>query len=339
MTSRRVFLAGAVTTLAAPLAAEAQVAGRVPRVGILVTTSSLDEIAGPEPRHPHIRAFLRALRDLGYVDGQNLITERRSAEGKWDRLPELAAEIVRLGAEVVVVPSGTVARRVREVTTSVPIVVVAGGEFVRQGLVSSLAKPGGNVTGLTSDVSPGLEAKRLELLKDVLPSLSRVGVLFPAPERWSPTSLATAQREIRAAAHALALQVLSREIAARDAVDAAFASLRKDRAEAVMVVPDTLAYAERYRYVESAARHRLPTIYEAPEFVEVGGLVSYGVSYLDLFRRAAGYVDKILKGAKPADLPVEQPTKFELVINLKTAKQMGLTIPQSVLFRADKVIR
>jgi putative ABC transport system substrate-binding protein len=324
---------------AVPLVAGAQQAGRVPRVGILVTTSPVGEITGPEPRHPHIKAFLRALRDLGYVEGQNLITDRRSAEGNWDRLPGLAGELVRLGVDVVAVSTGTAARRTREATTSVPIVVVAGGDLVAQGLVASLAKPGKNVTGLTSEISPGLEAKRLEVLKDALPRLSRVGVIFPTPERWSPTSATTAQRETQTAAHKLAIQILSRQIATPDAIDAGFASLKRDRAEAVMVIPDTLAYMERSRYTESALRHGLPTIYEAPEFVSVGGLMSYGVSYLDLYRRAATYVDKILKGARPADLPVEQPTKFEFVINLKTARALGLTIPPVVLARADEVIQ
>jgi putative ABC transport system substrate-binding protein len=183
-----------------------------------------------------------------------------------------------------------------------------------------------------------LKAKSLELLKEALPRLSRVGVLFPTTERWSPTSFTIVQGETERAAHALAIQILSRQIATREEIDATFAALKRDRAEAVMVVSDVLAYAERGRYIESAARHGLPTIHESREFVDAGGFMSYGVSYLDLFRRAT-YVDKILKGAKPGDLPIERPTKFELVINVKTAKALGLTIPPAVLARADEVIQ
>ena len=320
-------------TLLAPISTDAQQAGKVYRVGLIFTTAPVSEMAGPEPVHPPTRAFLHTLRSLGYVEGQNLVFERRSAEGKFERFTEIVAELVRLKTDVIVTVTNPLAQAAKQVTTTVPIVMVASVSPVETGLVASLARPGGNITGLTSNTGPEIEGKRLELLRDALPKISRVAY-FGMKTDWEGPS----GESVKAAAKALNVTLLHAEHAPNE-YSGAFAVIARQRPDALFVAFSGPAFAHRHLIVEFAIKNRLPGTYARREFVEAGGLMSYGVSSPDLFRRAATYVDKILKGAKPADLPIEQPTKFELVINLKTAKAMGLTIPQSVLIRADEVIQ
>ena len=290
-------------------------------------------MAGPEPFNP-VRAFVQGLRDLGYVEGQNLILERRSAEGRFERFGDIVAELVRLKADVIVTSGNPAARAAKAVTTTVPIVAVAVADPVADGLIQSLARPGGNVTGLTIRVGSEIEAKRLQLLKEMLPGVSRVAYLGSKENKdWeSPWG-----ESVRTAAQALGVTLALAEHTPRQYADA-FTVISRARAEALFVGPGPVAYADRALIVDFATRARLPSSFAFRESVELGGLMSYGVSVVDIFRRAAGYVDKILKGAKPADLPVEQPTKFELVINLKAAKALGLTVPPTLLARADEVI-
>jgi putative ABC transport system substrate-binding protein len=323
----------ALNILLAPLAADAQQAGKIYRVGLILTTSPVSEMAGPEPVHPPTRAFLHTLRSLGYVEGQNLVFERRSAEGKFERFTEIVAELVRLKTDVIVTVSTPLAQAAKQVTTTVPIVVVRSVSPVEAGLVASLGRPGGNITGLTTNTGPEIEGKRLELLKDALPKISRVAYLRMKTDWEGPLG-----ESVNAAAKALNVTLLHAQHTPNEYADA-FAVIARQRPDALLVTDSPPAYAHRHLIVEFAVKNRLPGMYPWREPVEAGGLMSYGVSISDLFRRAAGYVDKILKGAKPADLPIEQPTKFELVINLKTAKALGLTIPQSVLIRADEVIQ
>jgi putative ABC transport system substrate-binding protein len=334
VTDRRTFLAVAATTtlLAAPLGAGAQPAGKVYRVGLIFPSPPVSEMAGPEPVNVAARAFVRGLRALGYVEGRNLILERRSAEGRFERFAPIVAELVSLNVDVIVVSSTSLAQRAREVTTAVPIVMGAVADPVGSGLAQSLGRPGGNVTGLTSDVGPEIHGKRLELLKGAVPRASRVAFLG-ARQLWG----AVYEQSIKPGAKALGLTVFLAEHTPTD-YTGAFTLIRRERPDALFVAPSSENYAQRRLIVDFATSNRLPNIHAFRESVEVGGLMSYGVNVADLFRRAAGYVDKILKGAKPGDLPVEQPTKFELVINLKTAKALGLTIPQSLLLRADQVI-
>ncbi len=323
----------AVGLLAMPLAAEGQQAGKIYRVGLILTTSPVSEMAGPEPVHPPTRAFLHTLRSLGYVEGQNVVFERRSAEGKFERFTEIVAELVRLKTDVIVTVSTPLAQAAKQVTTTVPIVMVRSVSPVEAGLVASLGRPGGNITGLTTNTGPEIEGKRLELLKDALPKISRVAYLRMKTDWEGPLG-----ESVNAAAKALNVTLLHAQHTPNEYAGA-FAVIARQRPDALLVTDSAPAYAHRRLIVEFAVKNRLPGMYPWREPVEAGGLMSYGVSVSDLFRRAAGYVDKILKGAKPSDLPVEQPTKFELIINLKTAKALGLTIPQSVLIRADEVIQ
>jgi putative ABC transport system substrate-binding protein len=316
---------------AAPLAAEAQPAAKVARIGYLTPNLA---------SNPLLRdAFLQALRDLGYVEGRNLAIEYRDAEGNLERLPALAAELVALKVDVIFVGGGTrVTLAAMQATKTVPIVFTDVGDPVSSGLVTNLARPGGNVTGLSS-LGPELVGKRLELLKQAVPGVNRIAVLFlpgALGERTDKEMLTAAD----VAARSLGVQPQFVE-AARDPDEfaRAFSDMHSARAGAVTVLPSNRFRREHRRLVDLAAENRLPAVYTSREFVVAGGLMSYGANEPDLFRRAATYVDKILKGAKPGDLPVEQPTKFELVINLKTAKALGLTIPQSVLARADEVIQ
>ena len=314
--------------LAAPLAARAQPAGKVPRIGYL---APVFPCSGPVPS---LAAFRRGLRELGYVEGRTITIECRTAEGKPDRLAQLAVDLVQLHVEIIVAAGGEpVARAARQATSTVPIVMTNGGDPVRSGLVASLARPGGNVTGLVT-IAPELSVKRLELLREAFPNVSRVAVFRnPAnPEHDAPMA------EMERAAPGLGIHVQVVNVRDLADFDAAFSMISKGRAQALLTLPDPLTVAEARRIAEYAATHRLPAVYHRMESVDAGGLMAYGPSYADLFRRSATYVDKILKGAKPADLPVEQPMKFELVINLKTAKALGLTIPPSVLTRADQVI-
>ncbi|MBI4587724.1 MAG: ABC transporter substrate-binding protein [Candidatus Rokubacteria bacterium] len=321
----------ALGILATPLSAGAQQPGRVPRIGILLPGSP----PTPATPLPTLEAFLQGLRDLGYVEGRNVALEYRWAEGKLDPLSDLAAELVRLKVDVIVTHTAPAIQAAKKATSTVPIVMAAVGDPVVTGLVASLARPGGNITGL-SLLAPELAGKRLELLKETLPKLSRVAVLWNSA---SPAMVHTF-RQALVAAETLGVKFQSLEVQG-DPTDfeRAFSAITRERPDGLFVTLDPFTSRHRGRIAELAAKHRVPAMYELREFVDAGGLMAYGPSSRDLWRRAATYVDKILKGAKPADLPVEQPTKFELVVNLKTAKALGLTIPQSVLIRADHVIQ
>jgi putative ABC transport system substrate-binding protein len=314
-------------TLASVRLADAQQPKKVPRIGFLVATS-LSALAA------RTEAFRQGLRELGYVEGKNIIIEHRYAEGKLDRLPALAAELVRLKVYVIVASCPIPTRAVKEATNTIPIVMAQDQDPVGSGFVASLARPGGNITGL-STLSPELSGKRLELLKEFVPRLSRVAVL----ETSTNPGNAQALRETELAAKAFGVQLQHLDVLDPKDSETAFREASKGRADGVLVLQSPVFNSQRKQIVELAVKSRLPAIYYAPEWVEDGGLMSYGVSFIDLWRRAATYVDKILKGTKPADLPVEQPKKFEFVINLKAAKQIGLTIPPNVLARADKVIK
>jgi putative ABC transport system substrate-binding protein len=328
-----------LTLLAAPLAGEAQQqATKVYRIAFLEPGSPLSTLTGPEPSHPGFRAFVQDLRKLGYIEGQNLVIERRSAEGRYERLPDLAAELVRLKVDVIVVPTSTGTRAVKQATTTIPIVMAPVGDPLGMGLVTNLARPGGNVTGLSFVVDYSIDGKRLELLKEVLPRMARVGVIHQTPSTPG-RSLATEYKDVIVAAEALRVALVFAKVDQADQFPDAFTTLARAQVDAVLIEDNSHTYANGRLIVEFAAKHRLPAMYAFRETVEVGGLMAYGASVTDVIRRAAGYVDKILKGAKPGDLPIEQPTKFELVINLKTAKAIGLTIPPSVLARADEVIQ
>jgi len=325
--STAIFVVALVLSLvAAPLTGEAQQAGRVYRIGFLGATS----VSGYAPQ---VQAFRGGLRDLGYVEGKNLVIDFRWAEGNYARLPELAAELVLLKPDVLVThaPAGT--RAAKRATATIPIVMGVVGDAVAMGLVESLARPGGNVTG-SSFFFPELNAKRLEVLKEALPRLSRVGVLLN-PD--NPANVATL-RAMEETARSVKVQLHVVEVRSPAGFESAFATIVKGRAGALAVYDDAMLIAEAARIAALARKNRLPTI-GFIEYAKAGGLLAFGVNFPDLWRRAAGFVDKILKGAKPADLPVEQPTKFEVVVNLKTAKALGIKIPQAVLLRADEVIK
>jgi ABC-type uncharacterized transport system substrate-binding protein len=326
--NRRTFIVVAAGLLAVPLVGEAQQAAKIARIGWLG-----DNPAG----NPHLRqAFLQGLHDLGYVEGRNLVIEYRSAEGKVERFPALAAELVALKVDVLVAPGTRAALAAKQATRTLPIVLVAVGDPVTSGLVTSLARPGGNVTG-SSTYAPDLVGKCLEQLQQAVPGVSRVAVL------WEPGGLGKRTEQDMLKAADLAARVLGVRLQFVEArgpadFDRAFSDMTRARAGALTVLASVMFFNERRRLVDRAAQNRLLAVYVGKEFVDAGGLMAYGANRADMFRRAAIYVDKILKGAKPGDLPVEQPTKFELVINLKTAKALGLTIPQSILLRVDQVI-
>ena len=328
MIDRRTFLAGTgVALLAAPFAAEAQQAAKIARIGYL----SHNRAANP---HTH-EAFRQGLRDLGYVEGRNVVIEYRDAEGKFERLSALAAELAALKVDVIVAPATAGALAAKHATRTLPIVFAVAADPVTSGLVTSLARPGGNVTGL-SILAPELVGKNLELLTQGVPGVSRVAVLRQPGvlgERTEKDML----KEAEVAARALGVRPQFIEARGPDDFDRAFSEMIRVHAGALTVLPSTMFGSERRRLVDLAAKNRLPAMYSWREFVDAGGLMSYGPNVADNYRRAAAYVDKILKGAKPADLPVEQPTKFELVINRKTAKTLGLTIPPSLLQRADEI--
>ena len=307
----------------------AQSPAKPPRIGFL--TISLDATV------TRVDAFRQGLREQGYVEGQNVVVEYRSADGRIERLADLAAELVRLKPDVIVAVATPAARAARQATSTIPIVATAMGDPISDGLIASLARPGGNVTG-TTFLGPELVPKLFELIKEAVPSASRVAGLlhFGAfSERTTADMLSGAQ----AAARRLGVQFSLAGVRSPDELDKAFEALARERVDALVVLPSPMLFSVRKRIVELAARHRLPTIFNARESVDVGGMMAYGASLADLNRRSAVYVDKILKGARPSDLPVEQPTTFELSINLKTAHALGLTIPQSVLFRAHHVLR
>jgi len=325
---RREFIArSAMAILTLPMAAEAQPAEKVPKIGYLVLSPLAD------PPSTERTAFLEGLRDLGYVVGRNILIEYRAAAWNRELLPDLAAELVALKVDVIVaVPGATDAAR--EATTTIPIVVPAANDPVESGLVASLARPGGNITG-TALSTPELTGKRLQLLKEAFPKVSRVAVL------WSPAYEAAQLQWKATQAAARTLGVTLQSLAVRDPKDfpGAFSAMTRTRPDALLTIVSPLTTAYRPLIVEFATKHRLPTMFAVREDVEAGGLMSYAPNVPDTFRRAARYVDRILKGAKPGDLPLEQPTTFELVINLKTAKLLGLTLPQSLLLRADRIIQ
>jgi ABC-type uncharacterized transport system substrate-binding protein len=279
-------------------------------------------------------AFRQGLRELGYVEGKNIVIEWRYAEGKLDRIAALAAELVRLKVDIILTSGPSVTRAAKEATVTIPIVMTFDSDPVGDGFVASLARPGGNITGLSS-LAPELSGKRLEILREVVPKLSRLVVLGTSTAPGQAQML----REVELAAKALKLQVQYLDVLDSKDIETAFRAAGKGRADALLTLAGGILSSQRAQFVELAVKNRLPAIYHQNLFVEAGGLMFYGVNVLDLDRRAATYVDKILKGAKPADLPVEQPTKFELIINLKAAKQIGLTIPPNVLVRADRIIQ
>jgi putative ABC transport system substrate-binding protein len=326
MRTKIVDLALGAMLVALGSAAEAQEAKKVPRIGRIIFAAS------PNPaRH---EAFLQGLRELGYIEGKNIVLEYRHAEGKLDRLSALAAELVRLKVDIIVTSGATVTRAAKEATSTIPIVMAQDPDPVGNGFVASLARPGGNITGLAT-LRPEISGKRLELLREVVPKLSRVAVLGTSTMPGNAQALK--ETELAAGAFGVKLQYL--DVRSSKDIDIAFRAASKGRADAALILGGSVLLSQRTQIADLAVKSRLPAIYYDPQFVEAGGLMTYGVNLADLDRRAATYVDKILKGAKPADLPVEQPIKFEFIVNLKAAKQIGLTIPPNVLVRADKVIR
>jgi putative ABC transport system substrate-binding protein len=325
---RRAFVAGTVGVLATPPAARGQTAGEVRRVAYFFAGSAA---AATRP----IAAFRQGLRELGSVEGQSIVIDYRSAEGSLERLPDIAAEVVRLKPDVIVAGPTPAAVAAKNASSTIPIVMWAVGDPVGLGLVGSLARPGGNVTGLSFSVGSDNVVKALELLKEIVPRVRRVSVLSNPANPAHPRAVDA----IKAAAPSLGAQLQVLEARDRAELDVAFVAMAKERAGAVVVLTDTVFLLHRARLVDLAARNRLPSMHGLRDYVESGGLMSYGTNGPDLFRRAARFVDRILKGTKPADLPVEQPTTFELVINLRTAKALGLTIPPAVLARADEVIQ
>jgi ABC-type uncharacterized transport system substrate-binding protein len=330
---RRQFISVLTLSFAVPLVGEAQQTGKVYRVAVLywVTFPGLSQLL---PTAPQARRgpFLDAMRDLGYVEGRNLIVELLSFDGKPERAPDIMTELIRRGVDVIVSTANATTRAAKKATNSIPIVMVGNGEPVESGLVASLARPGGNVTGLADDTGPEVHGKRLALLKEIAPHISRVAFIG-GPGFWE---LAGA-KYVEAAAQSIGLRLFRAE-SGFDDLTPAFAVVTKQRADAIFAAWSPAIFAHRREIIEFAAKNHLPASYAFRQTVEDGGLMSYGVDRADLNRRAASYVDKILRGAKPADLPVEQPIKFELVINLKTAKALGLTIPPSLLARADQII-
>jgi len=316
-----------LTILAAPLGAEAQRAAKVPRVGLLIPVS-------PASGAPHVAAFRQGLGELGYIDGTNIVLEVRFSEGRHDRLPVLASELVRLKVDVIVAGSTPGALAAKNATDTIPIVIVTTGDPVARGLAASLARPGGNLTGVTT-LSKELSVKQLEVLKEAVPTVTRVAILVnPANPDTGP-----AVKGLEAAARVLGVQPQVVEVRDPNEFDNAFTAMSKEHAGALFVLGDPMFFTHRTRIVGLAAKSRLPAMYGHREFVDIGGLMFYGATLSDMWRRAATYVDKILKGARAGDLPIEQPMKFELVINLQTAKALDLTIPPLLLFQTTEVIQ
>ena len=327
MTKKIYRIALCTMLFALSFSAEAQQPTKIPRIGFLSGTSLSSTSA-------RVEAFRQGLRELGYVEGKNIVIEWRWAEGKLDRLPALAAELVRLKVDIIVAAGPAATRPAKEATSTIPIVMGFENDPVGSGVVASLARPGGNITGL-STLAPELSGKRLELLKEIVPKLSRVAVFGNSHEPGNAQSL----KEVELAAGAFGVKLQYLNVLSPKDIETAFRAASKGRADAVLMLQSPILLSQRIHVVELAVKNRLPATYPSSEFVQDGGLMSYGPSFTDLFRRAATYVDKILKGRTPADLPVEQPIKFELIINLKAAKQIGLTIPPNVVARAEKVIK
>ena len=310
----------------APLAAESQQGKGVARIGYLSAGS-------PAASSGRVESFRRGLRELGHIEGKNIAIEWRFAEGTPERMRELATELVRLKVDVIVAAGSTASRAAKQATSTIPIVMAQVADPVGSGLVAGLARPGGNATG-TSTIAPEISGKQLELLKELVPGLARVAIIGTSNNPGNAQTL----REAELAAGALGLRLQYLDVLASNDIEVAFRSASKARADAVIVLATPFSFLERRRIAQLAAAGRLPAMYWSSELAEAGGLMSYGVNYIELFRRAATFVDKILKGARPGDLPVERPTKFELVVNLRTARELGLTIPSSLLARADRVI-
>jgi len=323
---RRRFLTGAGALLAAPLTTLAEQAKPVRRIGFLGSSSV-------EQGRSRLAAFRQALRELGYAEGQDIVVDQRYASGRSEDLPKLAAELVRLKVDVLVTDGTPAARAAKRATATIPVIMGSAGNPVGAGLVASLARPGANITGL-SNSSSDLVIKRLELLKTVVPSTSHIAVLFNPANPTNPLEL----RQLQSVAPALGVTLSSFEVRGADDIERAYDEMRGQPRGAILLAGDGIFSLYRAHIVALAANSRLPTLYPARHFVDSGGLMSYATNFDDLYRRAASYVDKVFKGAKPADLPVEQPTRFELVINLKTAKELSITIPQSVLVRADELL-
>lgn len=322
---RRLAVAGGIALMAHPRIVFSQTPGKVWRVGVLSLSSGPSEVS---------EAFREGLRSLGYIEGHNVLIEFRWADGKNERLPEMAEELVRLKVDVIVAGAMSPVAAAKRATSTIPIVMSAPSDPIGGGLIASLARPGGNVTG-NSLVSTDLAGKRLQLLRELLPKVNRVATLVWDKSLTKPQFL----EQTRMAAKQLGITLVNQEVGTADALAGAFAAMQGERVEGLVVPISPFITEHRKQIAELAARHRLPAIYENRSNVEVGGLISYGPDILEMLRRAAIYVDKIFKGAKPADLPVQQPTKFEFIINLKTAKALGITIPQSLLLRADEVIQ
>ncbi len=331
MMTRRTFLCWlTLGILSMPLAGEAEQAERVYRVAVILAGSPVSGIS----KNPFLNAFTERLRELGYVEGQNILFARLSAEGRAERHGDLVAEALRLNPDVLVTVSSLMALVAKRATTTIPIVMATSIGPVERGIVPSLARPGGNITGLTIDAGPEFEGKRLELLKQVAPKTVRVAYIGPRyiwEGQWGAAA--------REAARALRIDLVFVETAAPEDIRDALVTARRERLDALYACDCSATFAARLVIAEFAMEHRMPAVSAYRDATEAGGLISYGVNYLEQYRRAAVYVDKILKGAKPADLPIEQPTKFELVINMRTAKALGLTIPQSVLVRADEILQ
>jgi len=326
--NRRAFIAmvgGSILTT--PLTGEPQQPGKLQRIGVLSIFSSTDAA-----RSSSLEAFRQSLRELGWVEGQNITIDYRFAEGRFERLPQLAAELVRLNADVLVASLTPTAVAAKNATTTIPIVMINGNDPVRLGLVASLARPGGNVTGVAYSVGMDIFGKILELLKEAVPNIRRVAIISDSRSPVQPLQL----ESVKSAARSLRLELQLLEVRGPSDFDGAFAAMARERAGAYL---NLAVVFDRVRLAELAVKHRLPSVYGNRTDVESGGLMSYGPDLIAQYRRATFFVDKILKGTKPADLPVEQPTKFELVINLKTAKALGLTIPQSILVRANEIIQ
>jgi putative ABC transport system substrate-binding protein len=322
----KIVIVVAVLLFAAPVAAGAEQVGKVPRIGFLMSTS-------PSTIADRVEAFRQSLRELGYVEGRNIVVEYRWAEGKIERLPALADELVRLKPHVIVTAGPTVTRAAKQASSTIPIVMAFDSDPVGSGFAASLARPGGNITGL-STLAPEISAKQLELLKEIVPRLSRVAVLGTSTQPGTPQAV----RSVEVAAAAFAVQLQYLDVEGPKDIEVAFREAAKGRADAVLALSSRVLLSHRKQIADLAVKSRLPAIYAQRAHVDDGGLMSYGASLADLYWRAAVYVDKILKGAKPGDLPIEQPTKFELVVNMKTAKALGMTIPPSLMLRADKVI-
>ena len=327
MDRRRFLLTSLAGVLATPLAAEAQQPSKMARVGYL-------EFGSAAPGTPHLEAFRRGLRELGWIESQNIAIEVRYAEGKQDRLAEFAADLVRLKVDVIFASATPAALAAKQATTTIPIVIGFVADPVGSGLVPRLARPRGNITGWTHLAGLELNAKRLEILKEAIPEATRIGALWNPANPIHEPSL----RVIEAAAQRLKVQLHPKGVQDPHELEGAFSAMAQERLQGLTVPPDGMFLVHRARIIELAAKHRIPTMYGVRELARAGGLMAYGVNLPEMYRHGALFVDRILRGAKPADLPVEQPTKFELVINLKTAKALGLTIPPSLLARADQVI-